>query len=223
MGLARSMTAWRGANEIEERMPMVHQAIFIAALATAIAASHAAAGADIGPVSVAGAECRPAAAAATPVGPTTPSAAAPSATPPLSGVDEIEERDLPPGDDASADTVAALLALERRYAACLNVGDHAALFPLLDASLHDEAAAVFADSEDRHASPVAPGEEEDIDTIALRCVRTYPGGYAAAVLDWETGGWIESNVRIYRDTGMGWVVAGEVTAYGQQGEGCEAG
>ena len=195
----------------------------IAILFAAFTASGAAATSDIGPAPVASAECRPVSDAATPHAAATPNPAPPDATPPLAGVEEIDERDLPPGDDASADIVAALLALELRYAACLNAGDYADLLPLFETPLRDEAAAIFSDSEALRATPVAPDAETVIDTVALRCVRTYPGGYAVALLDWETEGLlIETNARIYRDTGAGWVVAGEATAYGQQGEGCEA-
>lgn len=203
---------------------MLRLALLAALLLLTLAASEAAvAGADIGPRPVAPSDCVPVP-AATPADGTSPNSMATPFAPPLADVEEIEERDFPPGDDAEPETVAAIFTLERQYAACLNVGDYRALELLFDPALREE----FAEAFDQLANPVATPDVPDdawlIESVALRCVRTYPGGYAAALLDWsDSDGAIETNARVYHDSSVGWRIFDEVTAYGVQGEGCDAG
>lgn len=194
-----------------------HAIVAVALLFSVAVAQPAVATSDIGPQRIANVECQPLSSLATPADQSSNPPATPVAPPLVDGTNAIEEHELPPGPDADAETVETLFSLERQYAACLNAGDYGALLSFFDASMVES----VQEALDSPGTPIAPAVEVLIDSVALRCVRTYPGGYAAALLDWKVEGGVETNVRIYRDSGSGWIIAGEVSTYGQQGTGCD--
>ena len=178
---------------------------------------------DAGPVAPDPSDCRVPPLPPAELVPPTPGAAASPVTPhgrvdePLLEADQLAEDDLPKGEPADSETVAAILALQLEYAACLNAGEFA------------RAAALFTPGERRNflilvedpafseffASPVPLPEEMRIPSVAVRGVRVFPDGRVGALVDWGP----ETNFRIHERVGGQWRLGREIFIYGPRSEG----
>jgi hypothetical protein len=197
---------------------MLHRLIAAVALTLLVQPVAGALVTDIGLIPVADTRCDAELAA-------TPSAATPAATPDPGlllpqGTPVLTEADYPAGEDAAPEMAEPLVALETRYAACLNEGDLDAAAALLAEPLRDRIFSPELLEVKAEASPVASGDP--IGAIALRCVREAGDGGVAAFIDHFDDNAVRTSttMRVYREIGGEWLVTEQAGVKGASSDSC---
>jgi hypothetical protein len=158
--------------------------------------------------------------------PATPSASTPAAgtaSPQImlpSGTPVLTEADYPAGDDADPAVAEALVALETRYAACLNAGDLPAAASILAQPLRDRLFSPALLAKKAQASPVP--SSDPVGAIALRCIRQSGDGAAVAFIDHFDDNAVRTStmMRVYRELADGWHVVEQAGVKGVSTESC---
>ncbi|MFM9105220.1 MAG: hypothetical protein ACKOWF_00800 [Chloroflexota bacterium] len=181
--------------------------------------SAAASSVDVGLVPLRGVSCDGPAPPATPAA--TPTAPATDSRPLLpAGTPVLTEADYPAGEDAGPQTAEAIVALEARYAACLNAGDLPAAAALLADPLR---ARLFPPALLARKALASPAPAADpVAAIALRCLRQTPDGAAIAYIDRYDRNAVRgaTMMRVYRQTPAGWRVVEQAGVKAVTGQPC---
>lgn len=133
------------------------------------------------------------------------------------------EDDLPQGAPADAETAAAVTALEREFAACLNAEDWPRWLALLSEDAIDSfigpdaVAELFAPA--GTPFPNSNGEQAPIETVVVRDVRLLPNGRVGAIVEWIAPGTpelppsSETNFHVYERDGDRWLIDDEISGF----------
>jgi hypothetical protein len=120
---------------------------------------------------------------------------------------EVLVDELPEGEPADAETVAAITSLEQEFAACLNTNDWPRWLAFLtedeirNAVSGDEVPALFATAGTAEAGE---GGDQGIEGVAVSEIRLLPDGRARAIVEWSgTANDMGENVSVtYRETNL---------------------
>lgn len=139
---------------------------------------------------------------------------------------EVPIAELPKGEPADAETVAAITSLEQEFAACLNTNDWPRWLAFLteDEVRHavsgDEVAALFASAGTLEAGG---GGDQGIKGVAVRDVRLLPDGRVRAIVVWSGTSddmgpdivltYRETNLHLYRWVDGKWLRDEEVSDF----------
>jgi hypothetical protein len=130
--------------------------------------------------------------------------------------------DLPQGDPADPETVAAVTAAAREFAGCLNAGDLPRWLALMTDRLLPEAVASFGMAAlfETTGTPV-PGENPELKIVTMRVadVRVLPDSRVGAVVVWKVRQAPgekpapEANFHIFQRVGDHWLLDEEIRGY----------